>query len=630
MTSLQMPMFPPKSDWRPPSMADLPTWADAKRIGIDIETCDPTLKEFGPGVRRSDSYIAGVSFAIEDGPCHYLPFRHGDDNLPEAQVLAYLRDNAKVFRGVAVGANFGYDLDWLAGDGITFRNAKWIRDVQIADPLINELYDSYSLDNIAVRWGIPGKDTDLLKQAAHDYGIQTHEMYRLPARLVGQYAEQDAALPLQLLRRQETMIDELDLWNIYNLESNVQPITVKMRRRGVRIDFDQVDRIEAWTLAEEKAALERVRQATGVNIPVGHTNKKRLLVPALSAIGAKFSETPSGQPEVTQAVLKQLDHPVARDIMHARKVEKLRNTFVKSIRRHAINGRIHCTFNQMRRTKNDGDTKGARFGRMSSEHPNMQQQPARDEFAKMWRAIYIPDHPGQRWLCADFSQQEPRMLTHYAEICGLPRAKEAADRYRNDPSTDNHQMMADMADIERSHAKEIYLSLCYGMGGAKLARKLGLPTAWKEIHGHKREVAGPQAQRLLDKFKLRAPFIHMLATRCEEAVQSRGCIRTILGRVLHFPMRADGNGYDWLHKAISRLIQGGSADQMKKSMVDVDAAGYDMQLQVHDELDLSFEHDSDAKRIGEIMVAAVPLNVPTKVDLEAGPNWGAIEKIVGI
>ena len=624
-------MFPPKSDWRPPSLGDLPSWADAKRIGIDIETCDPDLKKLGPSVRRG-GFIAGVSFAIEDGPCHYLPFRHGSDNLPEAQVLAYLRDNAKAFKGVAVGANFGYDLDWLEESGIVLSNAAWIRDVQIADPLINELHNSYSLNNIAIRWGIPGKDTDLLTQAAKDYGIATYEMYRLPARLVGPYAEQDAVLPLQLLRRQENMIDELDLWDIYNLESKVQPITVKMRRRGVRIDQDQLAKIEAWTLVEEKAALERVRQATGISIPVGGTNKKSLLVPALAKIGVKFRETPSGQPEVTQAVLKQIHHPVADDIMHARKVEKLRNTFVTSIRRHMVNGRIHCTFNQMRRTAQDGDSRGARFGRMSSEHPNMQQQPARDEFAKMWRAIYIPDHPGeQRWLCADFSQQEPRMLTHYAELCGLPRAKEAADRYRNDPSTDNHQMMADMAEIDRDRAKQIYLSLCYGMGGATLASRLGLPTVWKDMgNGRRREIAGKEAQALLDKFNQRAPFIHLLAKRCEDAVRARGCIRTILGRLLHFPMRPDGNGYDWLHKGISRLIQGGSADQMKKSMVDVDAAGFEMQLQVHDELDLSFEHDSEAKQIGEIMVAAVPLNVPSKVDLEAGPNWGAIEKIAGI
>ena len=615
-------------------MAELPRWNTAKRIGLDIETVDPTLEELGPGVRRG-AYIAGVSFALEDGPSHYLPVRHyGGDNLPAEQVFNYLRAEMNNFKGVGVLTNANYDLDFLAEQGIGFHNAQWVRDVQISDPLINELHDGYSLEEIATRWGMPGKDTTLMHAAMRDYGLTKGQIGMLPARYVGPYAIQDVVLPLQLLRRQEKVIDEEDLWEIYNLETRVQPICLHMQRRGVKVNEDKLTYIEEWSKKQEALALRRVYDATGIRIPVGGTSKKSLTVPALQKIGVRLSLTKTGQVELKQATLQAIDHPVAAALLEAKKLDKLRNTFVASVRRHLTNGRAHCSFNQMRRTQRDGEVKGARFGRMSSSNFNFQQQPARDEFADMWRSIYEPDEPGQLWLCADFSQQEPRMLTHYAESCNFlkrvanVKAKEAGDAYRNNPNTDNHQMMADLCGIERKPAKIIYLGLCYGMGGAKLATELGLPTKWEEQDdGTSRLVAGDEAQRLIDTFNERAPFVQALAWECRAAVKRRGCITTILGRKLHFPMRKDGRGYDWLHKGINRLIQGGCADQMKQAMVLVYEAGLPMQLQVHDELDSSIDDLKQAYQIGEIMEQAVPMKVPSKVDLEVGPNWGQITGI---
>ncbi len=226
------------------------------------------------------------------------------------------------------------------------------------------------------------------------------------------------------------------------------------------------------------------------------------------------------------------------------------------------------------------------------------------------------------------------MLTHYAEACNFPKnraarekAFEAAERYRTDPSADMHQMLADMCGLERDPAKTINLALCYGMGSGALARDLGLPTVWREtVHG-KREMAGPEAQALLDTFNEKVPFIAALADMCEKQIKKNGYIVTILGRRLHFPKKANGIDYDWLYKGINRLLQGGCGDQMKKAMVLVHAAKLPMQLQVHDELDTSIDHPKQAYRIGEIMENAVQLRVPSKVDLEVGPNWGNIEKM---
>ena len=160
-----MPLFTPESSWTPPSLADLPTRWGSGRVGIDTEGRDPTLKTLGPGVRRG-GYIAGVSFAIEDGPAFYLPIRHaGGGNLPEEAVLRYLREMGAGFTGTLCGANLGYDLDYLAEEGVDFPRVQWFRDAQVADPLINELHASYSLEAISERWRCGGKDEALLTEA---------------------------------------------------------------------------------------------------------------------------------------------------------------------------------------------------------------------------------------------------------------------------------------------------------------------------------------------------------------------------------------------------------------------------------------------------------------------------------
>lgn len=652
MSYLQPPLFTTvSSDWKAPDLNSLPSWEGAKRVAIDCETRDPDLKKLGPGAgRRPNSYIVGISFAIEDGPGGYLPIRHeGGDNLPVEAVLRYLRDQARTFSGDLVGANLQYDLDFLAGEGIEFERVRYFRDIQIADPLICELHDSYSMQAIAERWGFPGKDEALLRAAAVDYGIDPKkDMWRLPARFVGQYAEEDTRLPLNILRRQEREIDDQDLWDVYNLESKLLPILTRLRRRGVRIDLDRLEQVERWALEKETEALAQVRALTGHRIAVGDVWKPEAIAPALEHIGIKLNKTSQGKPQIDKELLGSIEHPVAKALERARKVNKLRTTFASSVREHMVKGRIHCTFNQLRKQKDDEEgTAGAAYGRLSCEHPNLQQQPARDDFAPMWRAIYLPEE-GELWASNDYSQQEPRMAVHYAclarELIGehaWRSAIAARDAYRNDPNTDNHQMMADMAGIKRKDAKEIYLGLSYGMGGAKMCRKLGLPTMMA-VRGPRGvlydatspegqrlvaegartfEAAGPEGQRLLDTFDAKVPFVRKLAKACEQRAKAVGYIRTLSGRRCRFPKDKDGN-YDWTHKALNRLIQGSSADQTKTAMVACAEAGLDIILQVHDEIAFSVKDRDEAERAAEIMRNCTPLELPSKVDVEIGQSWG--------
>ena len=630
---MQFPLFEPETAWKPPRLADLPSWKSASRVAVDVETCDPDLRSLGPGVRRKNSFVVGIAFAIEDGPSFYLPVRHrGGGNIDEERVFEYLRQQAKLFKGDLIGANLQYDLDWLEQSGIVF-NPRLFKDVQIAEPLIDELQFRYNLDAIAARYNLPGKSEEHLKRASELFGFKLKKMkeniWQLPARHVGEYAEQDVRLPLQLLRKQERIIDDQGLWSAFELESRLLPVLLKMRRRGVRIDFDRVDQIERWSLQKELEALKELTALTGVTLDVTDTTKATALAPCLQKVGVEVPRTPKNNlPSITTDFLKTVDHPAGKLVITAKKFNKLRNTFVSSIRRYCVGDRIHCTFNQLRRERDDGsDDQGGRYGRLSCSDPNLQQQPARDpEIGPRWRGIYIPDEGGT-WCCEDFSQQEPRWLTHFAALLDCSGAVAARDEYRNNPDMDNHQFMADLTGLPRKKAKDIYLGKCYNMGGAKFCHKLGLPTKTvpNRRMGKMIEVAGDEGQALLDTFDQKAPYVRELALRAARRAERCGYITLIDGRRCRFPMRSTG-GWDWTHKALNRLIQGTSAVQMKQAMVNADSVGIRLQLQVHDELDLTIWNPSEAFALEEVMLNAVECIVPHKVDIEMGPSWGEIKK----
>lgn len=402
MTFIQAPYYDPPSDWKPPNLGLLPNWTEARRVAIDVETRDPQITTLGPGVRR-DGYVVGISFAIEGGPAAYLPVAHaGGDNLDPALVWAYLRQQAKNFRGEIVGANIGYDLDYLAENGIWFGGARF-RDVQIAEPLLDELQFKYSLDEIAHRRGFKGKDEAALRRAASHWGLHPKkELWKLPARHVGVYATGDVALCLDLLRAQEVEIDRDELRGVYDLECALIPALVKIRRRGIRIDFAKLDHIERWALAGEREALDRAHAVTGVRLEPEDVWKAEAVARVLEATGAALPYTPKGAKCVDADVVAGIDHEAARAIARARKLDKLRTTFAESVRRYATRGRIHCILHQLKNQRDGGDLVGAGFGRFSSTDPNLQQQPARDpELGPLWRSIYVPED-GEEWAAIDY------------------------------------------------------------------------------------------------------------------------------------------------------------------------------------------------------------------------------------
>lgn len=649
----QLPLFDVNSGWIPPSLSSLPRWADARRVSIDWECKDETLTTLGPGVRRGGA-VVGFGFALEDDArnrrAFYLPIgHHAGGNLPWENVLQYMVEQAAAYRGVdVVGANLPYELDYAWQLGIRFRPGVKYRDVQVAAPLCNELHKRYNLDAICQRLGIQGKDEAGLREALAAQNrrgkASKNELWRLHSKHVGPYNERDLLAPFEAIDLLEADIAKQGLERVWELETAILPILVKMRRRGVRVNLSKVDEIAEWSVKREEEACAEVTRLTGIKVTVEDTRKKDARVAALKSIGVELPLTQSGQPQLTKDDLDAIDHPVAELLRTAGKFNYLRNTFCASIREHAIGDRIHTTFNQLRASKEGEDEGegGARYGRLSSSDPNLQNQPNPDkdpEIGPVWRTIFLPED-GCGWACLDFSQQEPRWMVAFAEQLGLTRAREAAQRFRDDPATDNHGMMRDLilevtgdhatwdGKPGRGRAKIMNLGMGYGMGEAKLCHDLGLPTEVIRLKsGRLCEVAGPEGKRIMEAYHQGAPFVREFAKKLEEVAAKWGYVRTVLGRKCRFPEVKPGV-WDWCHKAGNRVVQGSSADQTKEAMRLADEAGHDwIQLQVHDELDGSITDIKQARELAEIMRTCVPCNVPHKADIETGPTWGEVESI---
>ena len=622
--AVMTPLHMPKSDWLPPKISELPDWLN-HRVAVDVETRDGTLTKLGPGARRPDCYIVGISFSIEGVGGYYLPVRHqGGGNLDVEQVFNYMRHQAKYFTGILVGAKLPYDLDFLASEGVKFR-PKFFRDVQLAEPLLDENQFKYNLDAIAERWNVPGKDESLLRLACAHAGLHPKkDLWKLHSKYVGAYAIQDVDLPLELLRKQEREIEKQGLWSVYDLESELMIASLKMTRRGVRIDQDKLEQVRLHCLREEEASVKQLSYLTGIKFDGSDITKPGALARALDKANIPYPLTAkTKKPSINKELLEAADHPICDAILEAKKFNKLRTTFVKGVINHMVKGRLHPEYHQMKMERDDGKLAGAGFGRMSSSNPNLQNQPSKGALGKMFRTIYLPDE-GALWSCNDYSQQEPRLATHFGEMKGYAGAKELGDKFRNNPDTDCYKLIGELGKIERSPAKDLYLGRSYGKGGGAMCESLGLPTIMRQGRHGMYKAAGPEGQKIINQFDASVPFVKMLADRCQEMAEKRGYIVTLSGRRCRFTMDEDGS-FQGAYKGLNRLIQGSAGDQLKMAIVAADKAGFPIQIPVHDELDLSVENRAYAEELATVMRECVTISVPSKVDVEIGPNWGEIE-----
>ena len=438
---------------------------------------------------------------------------------------------------------------------------------------------------------------------------------------VGEYAEEDAKLTLALWQEMKKEILHQDIQSIFDLETELFPCLVDMRFLGVRVDIQAANELKDKLSLEEKQCLSKVKKETGVDTQIWAA---RSIAQVFEKLRLPFDRTEkTNSPSFTKNFLQNHSHPVVQLIARAREISKAHTTFIDTIIKHEHKGRIHAEINQLR-----SDQGGTVTGRFSYANPNLQQIPSRNkELGPMIRSLFIPED-GCKWGVFDYSQQEPRLVVHYAALQNLYGVGDVLDSYK-DSNVDFHQIVAEMAEIPRSQAKTINLGLFYGMGKNKLQAELGIN---KE-----------KSDMLFRQYHSRVPFVKQLMDSVMKRAQNRGQIRTLLGRLCRFhlwepnqfgihkalpheaALQEHGPGIKraYTYKALNRLIQGSAADMTKKAMINLHKEGITPHIQVHDELDISVSDNAD--KIKQIMEEAVVLEVPNKVDYESGPNWGTIK-----
>jgi len=617
-------IFEAQTEWIAPN--NFPDLKGYKVISIDLETRDPDLKSKGSGAVIGNGEIIGVAVAV-DGWCKYYPFGHeGGGNLDKKRILEWLKsvcatEATKVFH------NAMYDVCWLRSYGIEVKGH--IIDTMVMASLVNENRMSYALN--ALSWEYLGerKNENILKEAAKNWGIDPKaELYKLPAMYVGEYAEKDASLTLELFKRLSTEIKKENLIEIFNLETELFPCLVDMKFKGVRVDVQKAHELKRKLTEQEKQFLLEIKKETQIDVQIWAA---RSIATVFDKLNLPYKRTEkTSAPSFTKNFLSEHKHPIVNKIAKAREINKAHTTFIDTILRYEHKGRIHADINQIR-----SDQGGTVTGRFSYSNPNLQQIPARNkDLGPMIRSLFIPEE-GCKWGCFDYSQQEPRLVVHFAATtAGIKddsSVKEIIDNYSNN-DIDFHKAVADMAGIDRIQAKTINLGLFYGMGKAKLQAELGLNTK-------------QEAEELFNTYHERVPFVRDLMNEVSKWASRDGEIRTLLGRGcrfnkwepaqfgMHTPMTWEDaiKKYGenrirraFTYKALNKLIQGSAADMTKKAMLDLYKEGIIAHIQIHDELDLSVESEEKAKKTIEIMENAVKLLIPNKVDYESGKTWGDI------
>lgn len=611
-----------ESDWTPPT--EYPDLTNRSVIAFDLETRDPNIKDKGPGWATKDGEVVGIAVAA-DGFQGYFPIAHEKGpNLDRAMTLKWFK-KMMACDADKVCHNASYDVGWCKAMGIEVKGR--IIDTMIAGALIDENRRGYSLNALSADYLGEVKVETKLREKAEEWGLDAkQDLWKLPSAFVGEYAEQDAVLTLKLWKRFENEIRTQNLQTIFDMETRLLPILIEMRQHGIRVDLDKADVMKKTFVKEEQKKVKEIKDLTGIDVEIWAAAS---LAKAFDAMKIKYDRTEkTDKPSFTSNWLLNCPHPLAKLVREAREMNKFHSTFIDSIFKYEHKGRIHAEINQLR-----SDNGGTVSGRLSMSNPNLQQVPARNkEFGKQIRSLFLPDE-GAQWGSFDYSQQEPRLVVHYASSVdsGFEGSFDLIKAYEKDDA-DFHQVVADMAEIPRSQAKTINLGLFYGMGAAKLSRELGIDT--------------DSAKTLLAEYNSKVPFVKQLANRCMSVADKKGCVVTIRGRHCRFNMwepRSWGvyspmtlqeatSKYEMhqlkrygTYKALNRLIQGSAADQTKQAIIDCYDNGHRPLLQIHDELCFNIKSDDDKKQIIDKMehcLDNVPMKVPSKVDVAIGDNWG--------
>ncbi len=563
--------------------------------------------------------LVGLALTCAEGEAWYLPFAHrgsgemfADEavgNLP-APGDARLAPLAELLADAAV-EKVGHDLKYVA---LILRRAGFALnglafDTMIASFLADPARRSHELDVVVLEtFGRQLRTRD-------DLVGKGRAQRPAPEVEVADAAEWTSAAAdhaLRLRARLEPLLEEHQQTDLFQqVEMRLVGVLADMEWEGVGIDRDLFGRLTV-TFKTELAGLERaIYSAAGTDFNLLSTPQLRhVLYEKLQLPVTKKTKTGASTDAEVLEELAAAGHEVPRLLLEYREVSKLLSTYLEALP-HEVNpatGRIHTTFNQI----------GAATGRLSSNDPNLQNIPVRTARGEQIRTGFVP-RPGWRFVVADYSQVELRLLAHLSgDEAFVAAFRAGGDIHRQTAAIIFGLPLADVTADQRARAKTINFATLYGQGPHSLSRQLGIPQA--------------EAKRFIAEYFERFAGVRRFLDEAIERARTLGYAETIFGRRRYIPELKDRN-YNMRafgeRTATNSPIQGSAADLIKIAMVRVAAALKDgfaarLLLQVHDELMVEApadEAEAAAALVRRHMEGAASLTVPLVADVGVGEHW---------
>jgi len=600
---------PPQGDYKiVNSAADLDKLTKrltaAKTFAFDTETT---------GLDPMTANLVGISLSPAAGEAYYIPVGHiGLDTiaqLPLEEVIARVKPIMEDKSLGKLAHNGKYDMEILAEYGVTVNNLSF--DSMVAAYLLGE--KSMGLKALAfARLAVEMTPISELIGA----GKKSIPMSQVEIARTADYACADADMTFRLAELLEADLHQQNLWKLFaEVELPLVPVLLHMERNGVALDSgllkEMSQRLGEQLNRVEKDIYENVGHQFNINSP------QQLSQVLFEELGLTPARKTKGGYSTGAAVLEELlgTHPIIELILDYRQLSKIKSTYIDALP-GLINpktGRLHTSFNQTRTTT----------GRLSSSEPNLQNIPVRGELGKEVRRAFIAPE-GSQLLSADYSQIDLRALAHLSQDESLTSA------FRHDEDI-HRTTAAQVFGVEplkvtpemRRVAKTVNFGVIYGMSDYGLEQATGL--------------SRQEAAQFIAAYFEKYPGVKSYLESTKEEARKTGYVQTILGRRRAIPEINAQNRQ--VREAAERMainmpVQGTSADIIKVAMINLEREiakrqlESKMLLQVHDEL--IFEVPAaEVKEMGqlaaELMSSAIELNVPLKVAIKTGPNWGEME-----
>ncbi|OCG63906.1 DNA polymerase I [Gilliamella sp. Fer4-1] len=578
--------------------------SNSKQFAFDTET---------DNVDHVHAKLVGISLSIEPYQAAYIPLAHQylgvPKQLPLNDVLAKLKpilENPEI-KKIAQNAKFDYSV--LANYGITVQGIAF--DTMLESYVLNST-ERYDMDSLANRYLNHKTITydELTKFDKIQVTIDAIEVEKTT-----QYAAEDADITLQLHHKLwPTLEKNQKLKKLFtDIEMPLAIVIAEMERTGVLVDAKLLNKHSAELnnkLNEIQETLqllagEKFNPASPKQIQVLLFDKHQLPV---------LKKTPKGDPSTSEEVLSELanQYELPRMILLYRSLAKLKNTYTDKLplMLSPVDHRIHTNYNQI----------GTITGRLSSNEPNLQNIPVRNEEGRRIRQAFIAP-TGYKIISADYSQIELRIMAHLSQDKSLLDAfSHNKDIHRVTASEILGKSESEVTSEERRRAKAVNFGLIYGMSAYGLSKQIN--------------IARKEAQFYIDRYFERYPSVQTYMDEIRQQATEQGYIETLSGRRLYLPKIKSGSGIERRgaeRAAINAPMQGTAADIIKTAMIKVSdwiksqpVGNIRMVMQVHDELVFEAKEELVEQyrdQIKSIMENCYQLSVPLKVDVGIGNNW---------